>query len=307
MKEKIAIVYGGPSSESAVSNRSAENVYQALKTKKYDVIKIELTQNIAEDLKREQIEKVYLITHGSPGEDGSVQGLLELLQIPYTGSGILASAVTFDKKKTKEILAYNNLPVLEDRIVSKQDNIDEKLNNINLKFPVIIKPNKEGSSVGIYIVQDKSELKDHIKQSIKKYDSIMIEEFISGTEITVGVLEDDHNFFALPILELVPHNEFYDFEAKYTDGMTDFIVPARLSESLTKKIQEIAVKAFKVIDGRSCGRVDFIIKDDKFWILEINSIPGMTSTSDLPQEAKAFGLEFEDLVEKILMTADLKG
>ena len=307
MKEKIAIIYGGPSSESSVSKRSAENVYQALKTKEYNVIKIELTQNIAEDLKREQIEKVYLITHGSPGEDGSVQGLLELLQIPYTGSGILASAVTFDKKKTKEILAYNNLPVLEDRIVSKQDNIDEKLNNINLKFPVIIKPNKEGSSVGIYIAQDKSELKDRIKQSIKKYDSIMIEEFISGTEITVGVLEDDHNFFALPILELVPHNEFYDFEAKYTDGMTDFIVPARLSESLTKKIQEIAVKAFKVIDGRSCGRVDFIIKDDKFWILEINSIPGMTSTSDLPQEAKAFGLKFEDLVEKILMTADLKG
>jgi len=307
LKEKIAIIYGGPSSESSVSSRSAENVYQALKTKKYNVIKIELTQNIVEDLKRQQIDKVYLITHGSPGEDGSVQGLLELLKIPYTGSGILASALTLDKKKTKEILAYNNLPVLGDMIVSKQDNIDEKLNNFDLKFPVIIKPNKEGSSVGIYIAQDKIELKERITQSIKKYDSIMIEEFIKGTEITVGVLEENHKFFALPILELVPHNDFYDFESKYTDGMTDFIVPARLSVNLTKKIQKIAESAFKVVGGRSCGRVDFIIKNDKFWILEINSIPGMTSTSDLPQEAKAFGLKFEDLVEKILMTADLKG
>ena len=307
MNEKIAIIYGGPSSESSVSRRSAENVYQALKKKNYNVIKIELTQNIAEDLKKEKIEKVYLITHGSPGEDGSVQGLLELLKIPYTGSGILASALTLDKKKTKEILAYNHLPVLEDLIVSKQDDIDKKLNNITLNFPLIIKPNKEGSSVGIHIAQDKRELEDLIVQSIKDYDSLMVEEFVKGREMTVGILEENHKFFALPILELVPHNDFYDFEAKYTDGMTDFIVPAHLSKNLTKQIQKIAERAFTVVGGRSCGRVDFIVKDDKFWILEINAIPGMTSTSDLPQEAKAFGLEFEDLVEKILLTADLKG
>ncbi|MBU1077806.1 MAG: D-alanine--D-alanine ligase [Spirochaetes bacterium] len=297
-KMKVGVVYGGPSSERDVSIRSAENVQKALKRKGYNAVMIDLDNNISEKLRKEDIELVYIILHGSPGEDGTIQGLLDIMKIPYTGSGVLGSAISMNKIVTKQLFQAND--ILTPSFVIIDD--EYKISDIEkLKFPIIFKPYAEGSSIGIKKYDTINEFNDSIGDMIKKYSYGIAEEFLTGMEITVGVLDENEKTIALPILELISENEFYDYDAKYTKGKTRFIIPARLDKRLTRQAQELAIRAFKTLWCRGVSRVDMIFANKDIYVLEVNTIPGMTDTSDLPAEAREMGIEFDDLVEKILI------
>ncbi len=303
---KIGVIMGGPSSESKVSLRSGENVFKALKRKGYDVVKIELDKNIYENIKKSGINLAYIILHGTPGEDGSIQGFLEICGIPYTGSGIIGSAISINKIIAKQIFQANGISTPPFFILGSD--YDKKVRDkiVDLGFPLILKPTFEGSSIGVEKIENEDELDKSIDRLLNKYKGGIIEKYIKGKDITVGVIEDDTRLRVLPILELVPENEFYDYEAKYTKGKTKFIIPARLSDKVTKIVKETAIKAHRSVWCYGVSRVDMIVSDDNIFVLEVNSIPGMTETSDLPAEAAAIGIGFDELVEIILKSAFIK-
>jgi D-alanine-D-alanine ligase len=311
----VAVVYGGPSAESEVSARSAKNVLEALLRRKHRAVLVELTRGISEDLAKSGAGTVYLATHGRPGEDGTVQGLLELLQIPYTCSGVLASGLCMNKKRAKDVMGLHGLPLLKDVFIDRS--MAEEIVRPGwigravaegLGFPVIVKPNAEGSSVGVTVVRDAAEWTAKVPGLLGRYGCLLAERFVRGREMTAGVLElRDGTVRPLPVMELVTGNAFYDYEAKYTAGKTDFIVPARMTKEMTQIVQSSAVRAFKALGCAGTARVDFIVEEDRCWILEVNTIPGMTATSDLPKEAEADGIPFDELVEIILSTARLHG
>lgn len=299
MKDKIiGVLLGGVSSEREISLRSGKNVLAALKAKGYQAEAIDITARDCIGQLR-NIDVAYNILHGAFGEDGEIQKLLEELQIPYTGSGISASQNCLHKIKTKKILQKNNLLTPEYQVVAALEDIA-----IDFAVPCVVKPALEGSSIGISIVKNKTDLLPVLEKTLAEYKDIFVEKFISGAEVTVGVLPIKNELTALPILELRPRNEFYDFAAKYTPGGTEFILPAELSAAVTARVQELAKQAYLLLDCAGAVRVDFVVQDRVTpWILEINTSPGMTDQSDLPAEAKAFGLEFPDLVETILLSA----
>lgn len=299
-KKKIAVIYGGPSSEQEVSTRSAENVHKALVQKGYSAVKINLDENISENLKKEKIDFAYIIVHGCPGEDGTIQGLLEIMKIPYTGSGVLGSAIAINKIVSKQLLIANNIMTPAFHIIRGEwDSRDF----VKLGFPLIFKPHSEGSSIGIIKINSEEELKKILPDLLKKYKIGIIEKFITGKDITIGVLDIDNKTQALPILQLASKNEFYDYDAKYTKGKTEFIIPALLNDELTQRAKDIAIRAHNALWCRGVSRVDMIVcENNDIFVLEVNTIPGMTDISDLPVEAKEMGIEFSDLVETILIS-----
>lgn len=301
---KIGIILGGSSSEREVSLRSGENVFQALKRKGYNVVKIDLDKNIYQTLKKEKIELAYIILHGAPGEDGSIQGLLEIADIPYTGSGILGCAISLNKIVTKQLFQANNIPT-PPAVIIRDCEFDEN-QAIKLGFPVMLKPAAEGSSIGVKKINSLKEFEENIDEFVKNYKSGLIEKYIKGKDITIGIIEHNNSIKALPILELVPNGEFYDYTAKYTKGKTKFILPANLNPQLTEKAKRLAIRAHKSLWCYGVSRVDMVVSEDAIYVLEVNSIPGMTETSDLPAEAKADGIEFDELVEIILKSAFIK-
>lgn len=299
---KIAVLCGGMSSEQEVSRRSGKNCYEALIRLGYKNAKlVEVTKNIANDL--QGFDVAYNALHGKYGEDGCIQGLLELLQIPYTGCGVMSSAVGMNKEYTKKVLSTANLPLIKSVLITKGDNLYSKVKELN--YPLMVKPVCEGSSFGMAKVNNQDELVKAVFEASKFNQDILIEEYLIGVNATVGVLEKDGKPFATEILELRPHNEWYDYESKYTKGMTDFILPAEISDDMTKQVKETAVEAFKVCGCSGVSRVDFLIVDDIPYILEINTSPGMTDTSDLPAQANAMGISYDELVEMTLMSAGL--
>ena len=299
---KIAVLCGGMSSEQEVSRRSGKNCYEALLRLGYKNAKlIEVTENIANDLKG--FDVAYNALHGKFGEDGCIQGLLEILKIPYTGCGVMASAIGMNKEYTKKVLSTENLPLIKSVLITKGDNLYEKVKTLN--YPMMVKPVSEGSSFGMAKVNNTDELVKAVFNASQFKQDILIEEYLEGISATVGVLERDGEVFATEILELRPHNEWYDYEAKYTKGMTDFILPAEISDELTAKVKELSVKAFKTCGCSGVSRVDFLIVNDIPYILEINTSPGMTDTSDLPAQSAAMGISYDELVELTLMSAGL--
>ena len=297
---KIGVLCGGMSSERDVSLRSGKNCYEALLRLGYkNTVLIDVDKNIAEKLKEEKIETVFLALHGKYGEDGCIQGLLEILGIPYTGCGVAASAVCMNKDMTKRVLSiFPDIPLIKSQIVTRENADNFKL---NLNYPLMLKPVCEGSSIGMVKVEKPEELKEALATSFKYDSCVLIEEFLEGLSTTVGVLDIEDKTIATPILAFHTKTEWYDFEAKYTAGMTEFELPAKLPEDLTKKIQEIAIKSHKAVNAKGLCRVDFLItKDEKPYVLEINTIPGMTDLSDLPAQAKAMGINFDTLVKIIL-------
>ena len=299
---KIAVLCGGFSSENEVSRRSGKNCYEALLRLGYKNAKlVEVTENIANDL--EGFDFAYNALHGKYGEDGCIQGILEILKIPYTGCGVMASAICMNKEFTKKVLRDAGLPLIKSVCVSKDDNVFEKTKD--LQFPMMVKPVCEGSSFGMSKVNNQDELVKAVFEASKFRQDILIEEFKKGKDATVGVLEKDGVPFATDILELRSHNEWYDYEAKYTKGMTDFVVPADISESMTKRVKDLAVEAFKACGCRSVSRIDFVITDDVPYILEVNTSPGMTDTSDLPAQTASMGISYDELVELTLKSAGL--
>ena len=302
---KIAVLCGGMSSEAEISRRSGKGCYEALKRLGYKNAElVEVDTNITEKLKEGKYDYAYNALHGKFGEDGCIQGILEILQIPYTGCGVMASSVCMNKEYTKRILSTcPDIPLIKSVFVQKGDDVKEKTKNLN--YPLITKPVCEGSSFGMTKVNTPDELEKAYLDAIKYNDDVLIEEYLVGTAATVGVLEGENGLFATEILELRPKKEWYDYECKYTKGMTEFILPAEISDELTKQVKEIAVKAFKIAGCKGVSRVDFHIVNNIPYVLEINTSPCMTETSDLPAQANAMGINYDNLVEIILNGAGL--
>lgn len=291
-QKRIGVLFGGVSSEREISLRSGKNVIAALQSLGYNVVPVDIvSRDCVQQLRDSQIDVAYVILHGAFGEDGGIQKILEELKIPYTGSGVLSSANCMDKLTCKTALLKAGLPVP----------------GFTRAAPAVVKAPCEGSSIGVTIVHTQAELERAYRESAQKYGpGVFIEEFLSGAEVTVGVMEDAGKVFAMPILELRPKNEFYDFESKYTPGGTEFILPAELSVEVTKDVQALAIKAYNALKCAGAVRVDFVVCERQVpFILEINTLPGMTDQSDLPAEAKAMGIAFPQLVEKVLQTATL--
>lgn len=302
---KIGVLCGGLSGEREISLRSGKNVFESLKRLGYTNVElIDVDRNIAKTLTEKKVKVVYNALHGMYGEDGCIQGLLELLNIEYTGCGVFASSACMNKELTKTVLSKYGLPLLKSVFVQNGDNVEKAV--AGLEFPLMIKPVSEGSSIGMYKVNKKEELCELYKKSCECGQDILIEEYKQGISATVGVLDNNGETFATEILELRPKNEWYDYEAKYTKGMTEFVLPAELSENLTLEVKKYAIKAHKACRCSGVSRVDFLIVGNIPYILEINTSPGMTDTSDLPAQSAVMGISYDDLVLMILNNAGLK-
>jgi D-alanine-D-alanine ligase len=301
--KKIGVLCGGLSSEREVSLRSGKNCHEALLRLGYKNAEIiDVDKDIAQTLKNKGIEIAYIALHGKYGEDGCIQGVLEILGIPYTGCGVRASAISMNKEYTKLILKSKNLPVIKSVMVHSSDNMAEQTSGIN--FPVMVKPVSEGSSIGMSKVNEFAELGKAVIEALKYNSDVMIEEFIKGKSLTTGVLDIDGNTVATPILELRTKTEWYDYEAKYTHGLTEFILPAEIDKETTERVQKLAVDSHKAVGAYGMSRVDFLVDENNTpYILEINTIPGMTDLSDLPAQAKTMGISYDELVRIILNSA----
>ena len=306
----IAVLCGGPSSEAEVSRRSGRNCYEALKRLGYEhVMLIEVDKHVTEKLKDESIEIVFLALHGQYGEDGSIQGLLDILQIPYTGSRLRAMAITWDKDITKRLLKDAGLPVLPWQCFDVDDaNQIELIKEGALPYPLMLKPLCDGSSVGMSKVESPEQLEPAIMTVAKTSQKAMVEAFITAADLTVGILEKANGeLLVTPILELRSKSKagWYDYEAKYTQGLTDFVLPAEISAGTTHRVQALAKQAHQTLGCYGVSRVDFDLDKatDQPYILEVNTIPGMTDVSDLPAQANAIGIGYDELVEMILQTA----
>lgn len=292
---------GGLSREREISLRSGEAVYRALVAREYQVMKFDPKTDDFNDLKT-KTDVAFVVLHGHYGEDGCIQGLLETFKIPYTGSGVTSSALCFNKILTKLFLKNINVMMPNDWIVTAGENIDGMISKNKVTLPVIVKPSREGSTIGMSIVREQKELAEAIKNALEYDDKILVEEFIKGTEVTVSVL----NGKALPPVEIVPKSGFYDYESKYTVGKTEYFVPARIDKKVADHLAKISEKIVKEMGCRGMPRVDYIINEKgDACFLEVNTIPGMTETSLLPKAAKAVGLEFAELCEEILKSASL--
>lgn len=304
LNTKIAVLCGGPSSEDEVSRRSGKNVFKALQNLGYKNAElIEVDENIAQTLRAKGIQVVYNAMHGKYGEDGCIQGMLEVMQIPYTGCGVMSSSVCMNKEYTKNILKGAGIPHIKSVLIRKGEDYQSKIDD--LKYPFMLKPVSEGSSIGMYKVNNPQEMDECFQKSAQCGQDVMIEEYLEGKSLTVGVLQDGEKMFATEILEFRTKTEWYDYDAKYTAGLTEFILPAELSEEMTEKVKQTAIDAFKACDCKGVSRVDFLVSDNKPYVLEINTSPGMTDLSDLPAQSKAMGIDYDTLVQIILDGAGL--
>jgi D-alanine-D-alanine ligase len=302
-EKKIGVLMGGLSTEREISLLSGNAIFSAIKERGHNACSIDVGRDVSQRIIEEGINVAFIALHGRWGEDGTIQGMLEIMGIPYTGSSVLASALAMNKPMTKRILNFHKLPTPNFQVLNKAEITECKLKRrIELKFSLVVKPVSEGSSVGVSIVKNEEGLADAVEEAGKYTDQIMVEEFIHGSEIAVGIL----NGCPLPVIEIVPKGGLYDYKSKYTKGMTDYILPARLSGEQLFKVQDIALKAYQAIGCHGVARVDMVLdlKGDPY-ILEINTIPGMTHTSLLPKAAGHAGLSFNMLVEEILKSARL--
>ncbi|EAT14874.1 D-alanine--D-alanine ligase [Desulfuromonas acetoxidans] len=299
-QQRIGVIMGGTSAEREVSLRTGAAIVKALEECGYTVVAIDADKTLPAQLIEKQIDVVFLAVHGRFGEDGTIQGMLELMQIPYTGSGVLASALAIDKAVTKRMVAQDGVTTPAATLVDVNSDVDDIVAQCG-HFPQVVKPVREGSTLGIAIANNADELKQAIAQA-RDYDRrVLVEDYIDGREVTVSVM----NGRALSIIEIVPESGFYDYTAKYTVGKTRYLVPAPLPESQYKAIQQAAVASYASLGCRGAARVDFMVTDDNFYFLEVNTIPGMTETSLLPKAAADCGMDFAKLVEGILDDASL--
>jgi D-alanine-D-alanine ligase len=302
----IGVLMGGLSGEREISLRSGENCLRALLARGYRAVRIDAVRDVAQRLDEAGVEVAFLALHGRYGEDGTIQGLLEMMGLPYTGSGVLASALGMNKIAAKKVVRQSGLPTPDYCEIGMEEPASAIVARIEaeLGLPVMVKPVEEGSSLGVFKCKRTDDLRASVERGRMEFGAMFAERFVAGREITAGVLERDSRREALPILELVPKNEFYDFEAKYTKGMTEFVLPAHLEPAAYAEAQRVAVAAFEAIGCRGYARVDMMVDHAGVpWFVELNTLPGMTELSDLPAQALAAGIPYEDLVEMILLTA----
>jgi D-alanine-D-alanine ligase len=299
--KRIGVLMGGLSAEREVSLKSGAGVHKALQERGYDAVAIDVGRDLAQRLRDERIQAAFVCLHGRYGEDGAVQGLLELLGIPYTGSGVLASALAMDKIFAKKIFASSGLTIAPYQVVQQGENYSPA--SLPFPLPVVVKPAREGSSVGVSIVKTAAALPAALELAFSHDRQVLVEAYVKGREIQVGILDER----ALGAIEIVPKNEFYDFEAKYTDGMATHIMPAPLPPAEYEKLLRLGELAHCSLGCSGYSRVDFIVTDQgEAYILEVNTLPGMTPLSLLPEIAQYGGVNFAELVERILLSADCK-
>ncbi len=302
---RLALIAGGVSGEREVSLNGAKGVEKALDPEKYEVVRYDP----ATDLSRiaadaPNIDVAFILLHGVHGEDGTMQGFLELLGIPYQGAGVLGSAMAMDKNLAKTMYKLHGLPVANWEMASRDDVAAPGRLLESLRLPLVIKPVRQGSSIGMSIVKEQEKLSVALELAFEHDNEVMVEEFISGREITVGVI-GNKELSALPLVEVIPDAkyEFFDYEAKYQPGATKEVCPAEVSAEIRKKAQEYGLTAHRALQLKGYSRTDMIVSDNDIYILETNTIPGMTPTSLLPQAAAQFGLNFPALLDKLIELA----
>ncbi|MCX8481308.1 MAG: D-alanine--D-alanine ligase [Sediminibacterium sp.] len=327
MKKNIALITGGLSRESIVSYQSAESVMNNIDSTLFDIYKIDLKQDgwfyenelnqllqvdkadfsIIFNNQKIKFEGVFICIHGTPGEDGKLQGYFDMLQIPYTSCNAATSALTFNKRNTIAVVKMDGINVANSRLLYKDDwENSNSLNHINailekLVLPLFVKPNNGGSSIGISKVNNKNELETAILKAFKEDNQIIIEEFIMGNEYTIGVYKQNNQIFTLPITAIISENEFFDYEAKYL-GKSKEITPANIEVELKERIEKTAKNIYKILNCAGCVRIDFIYNHNlnKIYMLEVNTIPGLTSASLIPQQVKENNIAIKDFYTNLI-------
>ena len=295
MSNLIVVLMGGLSGERKISFLTGKACSKALRRKGFKVLDLDAKGYFVEELRKLKPKVVFNALHGKYGEDGFVQSILESLKIPYTHSGVIASSLAMEKELSRLIFKKNNLNVPKYFLLQRgyEGKLSRKIKNKKIKFPIVIKPTNEGSSLGVYICKNKMEFKKNYKKLIKEYDKILVEEYIPGREIQVAVMGKR----ALGAIELIPKREFYDYTAKYTStAQTKHIMPAPLLPNKYKEVLNLAKKAHQLLECRGVTRSDFRFFKNKFYLLETNTQPGMTKLSLVPEIAQYCGIKFEDLV-----------
>jgi len=298
---KVAVLMGGDSHEREVSLRSGTAIYEALLSKGIDAHTFDPAKQPISELSTKHFDRAFIALHGKHGEDGVIQGALEMMSIPYSGSGILASAIGMDKVRSKLIWQALDLPVIPGVAVEPETNFkvpDAEKIILHLGKNLMVKPSSEGSSIGMTVCHDAEQLVTAVETAREFSERVLVETLLSGPEYTVTILQDQY----FPSIRIEPKREFYDYEAKYSDAGTEYFCPSGLDEELEKHLGEVSLKAFKAIGCIGWGRVDFMhdAVSDKYLLIEINTVPGMTETSLVPKSALSKGISFADLVMTIL-------
>jgi D-alanine-D-alanine ligase len=301
---RIAVLLGGRSAEREVSLNTGDQVAVALESAGHAVTRVDTADiGFIETVRTGGFDVAFICLHGRFGEDGTVQGLLELLELPYVGSGVLASALAMDKVVSKQVFVSAGIKTPAWETVRAGDEIALDAISGRLGDKVVVKPVSEGSSVGMSIVHDRNELGPAIEEALRHDRTVLVEQFVAGAEVTVGVLGNE-DLEPLPTLEIVPEHEFYDYESKYIPGMSRHIIPARVSEEARRECQRVAAEAHRALGCRGMSRSDTIVTDEgEVYLLEVNTIPGMTRTSLLPDAARAAGIEFPQLCVRLVSLA----
>ncbi len=296
--KRIAVLMGGQSTEREISIRTGEAVLAALLKKGYDAIRLDMDASVAYRLREVRAQMVFIALHGAGGEDGTIQGMLETQRVPYTGSGVQACAMAMDKVVTKALLEYHGIPVPRGLVRTRSERNTRLPSGFAL--PVVVKPINQGSTVGISIVRQPRQLAPAIELALKYGATVLVEQYINGRELTVGVVNDR----SLPVVEIEAPGGFYDYAAKYTRGASVYKAPAPIPARTSKVLQSLALEVHRRLGCRAATRVDFRLDEDgRPFVLEINTVPGMTETSLLPMAAKVAHLTYEGLVEAILQSA----
>ena len=295
---RVGVLMGGMSQERPVSMKSGKAVLAALRSRGWNAVGVDVGPDLPERLRAEHVDVAWIALHGQFGEDGCVQGLLEIMRIPYTGSGVQSSAMAMDKIQTKRMLVDTDIPLPKDRVWRSGDEIPD------MKLPLVAKFPSGGSTLGLAICREEGDLEKALVELGQLGDAVLLEDFVVGEEITVAVLDGK----ALPVVGIVPESGFFDFEAKYTEGRTRYEVPStRVSVEVQRSAQRHATTSYRILGLAGIARADFIVDAEGVpWFLEINTIPGMTATSLSPMAARSLGVSFEELVERVLLSARLE-
>ena len=309
MKKRVAVLMGGTSAERPVSLRSGEAVYQALLQAGYDAYKIDVDANVARKLLEDRPDVAFIALHGPLGEDGTVQGLLDLMGIPYTGPGVLASALGINKKMTKKILCFEGIPTAPFVLVSQSEveakggpAIVEKIVS-SLSLPVVVKPTTQGSTIGVSFVHKEMDILPALEEAFKYGPEVLIEKMIKGTEVTASIMGEDPPI-ALPLIEIYSASGVYDYHSKYTPGMSDHIIPPRIPEEWQERAKEACLRAYIALGCRGLSRVDCMVDEEgNPYVLEVNTAPGMTATSLFPDAARSVGIDFPELCSRLVEMA----